>query len=71
MIDQIISSLDVRFDSETYDILFKFEDFALQNCEYPEIEKFLRHNNDCDFDLDRLVLHRNMFFDVVILKWMA
>lgn len=65
VIDQIISSLDTRFDSQTYDILSKFEDFATNECGVKEIEKYLRVNEDCDFDLDRLELHRNMFFDVV------
>lgn len=65
MIDQIISSLNTRFDSETYDILSKFEDFALNSCEFSDIEEYLRYNDDCDFDVDRLVLHRTMFFDVL------
>jgi len=65
VIDQIMASLDTRFHSETYDILSKLEDFATHKCGVNEIEKYLRHNDDCDFDLDRLELHRNMFFDIV------
>jgi len=65
IIDQITSSINTRFHSETYKILSSFEDFALNKCEFADIEGYVRYNDDCDFDVDRLVLHRNMFFDVV------
>ena len=39
------------------------EDFALQKCEIAEIETFLFYNGESDFDVERLVLHRQMFFD--------
>lgn len=65
VIDQIISSIDTRFDSETYEILAKMEDFATNKCGFDEIEKYLFKDGQCDFDVDRLVLHRDMFFDVV------
>lgn len=66
VIDQVLMSLDTRFDSETYKILGKMEEFALNKIEIDEIEQYLVSNlgkEDCDFDLQRLVLHRDMFFD--------
>lgn len=63
VIDQIISSLNTRFDSESYKILCLMEDFATQKCEIGKIESYLFHNGESDFDIVRLVLHRQMFFD--------
>lgn len=65
MIDQAISSINSRFDSETYKILGKKEDFALNKCSIDDIKKYLIFNGHCDFDIDRLILHRKVFFDVV------
>lgn len=65
VIDQITTSLNERFDSETYKILGKLEDFAIQLCEFQEIECHLYKNNECDFDTDRLILHRSMFFSII------
>lgn len=36
-IDQILTSLDTRFDSETYKKLSKMENFATNNCDIEEI----------------------------------
>lgn len=57
--------MDIRFDSETYHILSKMEDFATQNCDVSEIESYLFKDGQCDFDISQLVLHRDMFFDVI------
>lgn len=69
VIDQVTSSLDERFDSDTYEILSKLEDFALNKSTVDDIEEFIVENHDgkreCDFDLDRLNLHRSMFFDII------
>lgn len=65
VIDQIITSIDIRFDSETYRILSKMEDFATQKCDVNEIEAYLFKDGQCDFDISRLVLHRDMFFDII------
>lgn len=69
VIDQITSSLNERFDSKTYEILSKLEDFALNKCCFDDIEEFVVEYHDgkreCDFDVERLVLHRSMFFDVI------
>lgn len=65
VIDQAISSINSRFDSETYKILGKKEDFALNKCSIDDIKKYLIFNGHCDFDIDRLILHRKVFFDVV------
>lgn len=63
VIEQILSSLNTRFDSESYKVLSLMEDFATQKCDISQIESFLFHNGECDFDIERLVLHRQMFFD--------
>lgn len=60
----MLTSLDMRFDSETYKKLSKMEDFPTNNCDIEEIRDFLVYNSECDFDLDRLVLHRQMFYDL-------
>lgn len=69
VIDQITTSLDKRFDKETYEILGKMEDYALNKCDIDEIKEYITENHngekECDFDLDRLNLHRSMFFDIV------
>lgn len=63
MIDQILMSLNIRFDSENYKILCLMEDFALGYAGIESIREFLFHNGESDFDVDRLVLHKEMFLD--------
>lgn len=58
-------SIGTRFDCETYKILSKIEDYATNKCGLDEIKEYLYYEESCDFDLDRLNLHRNMFFDIV------
>lgn len=64
VIDQVLASLDIRFDSETYATLSKMEDFATNACDIDEIKIFLMYNGTCDFELDRLVSHRAIFYDL-------
>lgn len=40
------------------------EDIPTNNCDLEEIRDYLVHNEECDLDLDRLILHRQMFFDL-------
>lgn len=68
VLDQILVSLDTRFDSETYEKLSEMEEFAKNVCDIEKIRRYLCHNGDCDFDLDRLCLHRRMFFDIDLVK---
>lgn len=68
VIDQILVSIDTRFDSENYDILLKMEEFALKKCDIDDIKMHLLNNEESDFDTDRLILHREMFFDVISKK---
>lgn len=63
VIDQILSSLNTRFDSDSYKILSLMEAFAINKSEITPIKSFLFHNGDSDFDIDRLQLHKKMFFD--------
>lgn len=67
-IHHILTSLDTRFDSETYKQLSKMEDFATNICDIEEIRGYLFHNEQCDFNIDRLILHRQMFFDMELVK---
>lgn len=65
-IDQIIMSITERFDSETYDKLSKMEDYATNKRELNDIKEYLcGKDGSYDFDLERLELHRRMFFDIV------
>lgn len=41
------------------------EDFALNKCDFIEIKEYLEYDGQCDFDVDRLNLHRKMFFDII------
>lgn len=67
VIDQVLMSIDTRFDQETYHKLGKFEEFALNKNNIEDIQGYLVKNDngkeECDFNLQRLVLHRQMFFD--------
>lgn len=65
VIDQALAGINSRFDSETYKILSKMENFALNKCSFDDIKEYLVSNGHCDFDIDRLILHRKIFFDVV------
>lgn len=65
-IDQVIMSITERFDSETYDKLSKMEDYATNKCKLDDIKEYLcGKDGSFDFDLERLELHRRMFFDIV------
>lgn len=66
VIDQIMMSITERFDSETYDKLSKMENYATNKCELNDIKEYLcGKDGSFDFDLERLALHRRMFFDIV------
>lgn len=65
-IDQITMSITERFDSETYDKLAKLEDYATNKFKLDVIKEYLRgKDGSYDFDLERLELHRRVFFDLV------
>lgn len=54
VIDQILVSINTRFNSENYDILSKMEGFVLNECDIDEIKMYLFKNEECDFDIVRL-----------------
>ena len=61
MIDTVIMSLEVRFESDTMNFLNTCENFTIGQTSYlSEIEKFYKN----DFDYERLKTHRNMFLDI-------
>lgn len=65
-IDQIVMSITERFDSETYKKLAKMEDYATNKCQLNDIKEYLcGKDGSYDFDLERLELHKRMFFDIV------
>ena len=44
---------------------FYQKDLATQKCHVSKTEPYLFKDGQCDFDISRLVLHRDMFFDVI------
>lgn len=61
IVDQVISSLKERFDSETMDFLNYCEDFLTdKDINSSKLEEIFKN----DFDYERLELHRDMFLDI-------
>lgn len=46
-IDQIISSIDERFNAETYKILSKLKDYATNKCDFDDIQEYLYKDGSC------------------------
>ncbi|KYN19303.1 Zinc finger MYM-type protein 1, partial [Trachymyrmex cornetzi] len=64
-VDQLLFSLNERFQSETMDFLNNCENFIIGNvADLASIVEFY----DDDLDIDRLELHRDMFIDMIKAK---
>lgn len=61
ILDQTICSLSTRFQSSLLEHLIEMEKFATQKVAAEKVCDFY----GCDFDPERLLLHRNMFLDFV------
>lgn len=61
IIDQTVSSINERFDSDTMQLLNKMENFIINGGPVDDISSFY----SLDFDSERLVLHRNMLYDIM------